>query len=105
MSFANSLDVSSTVVIEWAITIKFYAALHYVQAYFVSRTGRAPVSHEHRSTAILRDPMISGAYDDYRELKDISREARYDCSNLQAVHLKFADECFISVKSIVGLHL
>lgn len=103
--FANALDISSTVGIEWAITIKFYAALHYVQAYFVSRTGTAPVHHEHRSTAIQRDPMINGAYDDYRALKDIARAARYDFSNLQRGHLKFAEDCLIAVKSVVGLHL
>lgn len=49
--------------------------------------------------------MISGAYDDYRELEDISREARYDFSNLRQDHLKFADDCLVAVKSVVGLHL
>ena len=49
--------------------------------------------------------MIAGAYDDYRELKDVSRAARYDCENIQFGHLKFAEECLVSVKSIIRLHL
>ena len=54
---------------------------------------------------IQRDPLISGAYDDYRELEDISREARYDFSDLRPSHLKLADDCLAAVKSVVGLHL
>jgi hypothetical protein len=49
--------------------------------------------------------MISGAYDDYRELEDLSRDAGYNFSNLQAGHLKFADECVVAIKAVVGLHL
>lgn len=85
--------------------MKFYAALHYVQAYFASRTGKAPITHDRRASAIQRDPVIAGAYDDYRELEDLSRDARYNFSNLQAGHIKFADECLTTVKSVVGLHL
>jgi hypothetical protein len=103
--FARTIDTSSVAGLEWAITVKFYAGLHFIQAYFASRTGRVPITHDNRSTSIHKDAMISGAYDDYRELKDMSRAARYDCETLQSGHLKFADECLASVKSIVGLHL
>jgi hypothetical protein len=103
--FAKAIDPSCTAGIDWIITVKFYAALHLVQAYFVSKTGKAPTMHAHRVAAIHRDISISGAYDDYRELQDISRAARYDCSALQVGHLKFADECFAAIKSVVGIHL
>jgi hypothetical protein len=66
---------------------------------------RAPITHDRRASAIQRDPAIAGAYDDYRELEDISREARYGFSNLQPGHLKFADDCLTVVKSVVNLHL
>ena len=103
--FVKSIDVSQRVGLEWAVTVKFYAALHYVQAYFASRSGRTPATHNSRATAIQRDPLISGAYDDYRELEDISREARYDYSDLRPNHMKFADDCLAAVKSVVRLHL
>jgi uncharacterized membrane protein len=104
-AFADSLDTSTTIAVEWVITVKFYAALHYVQAYFASKSSTTPVTHTLRASAIRRDPLISGAYDDYRELSDISREARYGFSNLQAGHITFAENCLASIKSIVGLHL
>jgi len=104
--FVNLIDTSTTVGIEWAITVKFYAALHYVQAYFASKGGaNVPGTHSRRASAIEKDPFIAGAYDDYRELQDISREARYDFSNLQPGHVKYADDCLATVKAVVGLHL
>jgi hypothetical protein len=75
-----------------------------VEAYFASR-GKHFRHHRHRAAEVELDPHISGAYDDYRELSDISRDARYEFDNLTTGHLKFADELLISVKSVVGLHL
>jgi hypothetical protein len=104
--FADALDISQQIALEWAITAKFYSALHFVQAYLVSRsTTNTPVSHGARATAIQRDAMISGAYEDYRELQDLSREARYDYSSFNPGDLKFAQERLESIKSIVRLHL
>src|SRR5260370_34884574 len=105
MSFAESIAAASSAGIEWAIAVKFYAALHLVQAYFVSRTGNAPTGHANRATAIHRDMSISGAYDDHRELQDISRAARYDCSALQPGHLMLADEGLCAFKLAVVLLL
>jgi hypothetical protein len=104
-NFVASLDTSSTVGVEWAITIKFYAALHFVQAYFASRGGHTPSTHGSRASAIERDIHISGAYEDYRELEDLSRTARYDYSNLHIGHITSADECLTAVKAVVGIHL
>jgi hypothetical protein len=103
--FVKKIDTSNVVGIEWSITVKFYAALHYVQAYFTSKSSMTPTAHTLRASGIERDPLISGAYDDYRELSDLSREARYDFSNLQESHLESADDCLKAVKSIVRLHL
>jgi hypothetical protein len=85
--------------------MRFYAALHYVQAYFASGTGKAPTTHYRRANSIQRDMSIAGAYDDYRYLEDLSRDVRYNYSNLQPGHIKFAEDCLITVKSVVGLHL
>jgi hypothetical protein len=63
------------------------------------------MTHSSRATSIQRDPLISGAYDDYRELEDLSREARYDFSNFQPGHLRYTESCLQSVKAVVRLHL
>lgn len=56
---------------DWRATALFYAALHYVQAYFLSRTPPQHYStHFDRDTAIENDPHIGGIWSDYRSLKD-----------------------------------
>jgi hypothetical protein len=103
--FGESIDVSSPAGIEWAVTITFYVALHYVQAYFASRSDIRPTTHALRARAIQRDPLISGAYDEYRVLEDLSREARYDFSVFTPADLAMASECLASVQSVIRLHL
>jgi hypothetical protein len=103
--FAASLDPSTVVRIEWRITALFYAALHYVQAYFGSRSSIAPMTHQRRAGAIERDPLISGAYDDYRELEDLSREARYGFSKFEHADMNVANAWLTAIRSVVSLHL
>jgi hypothetical protein len=64
---------------DWRSTCLFYAALHYVQAYFVSRhPPQHFTKHSNRDTAIESDNHIGGIWSDYRSLKDWSQKARYD---------------------------
>ena len=65
---------------DWRATVSFYAALHYVQAYFLSLTPpQNPKRHTERDTAIQADRHINTAiWDDYRSLKDWSYRTRYD---------------------------
>jgi hypothetical protein len=74
--FVNSLDVSTTPYLDWAITALFYAALHYVEAYFATMKRHSP-DHRTRDSAIRRDSRIGGLYNDYSELKNFSINARY----------------------------
>jgi hypothetical protein len=62
---------------DWAITITFYAALQYVEA-FLARKAIHSRNHELRDDNIQRDPVLRRIYDDYRQLKDDSHDARYD---------------------------
>jgi hypothetical protein len=91
---------STTVGIEWAITATFYAALHYVQAYFAI-SGQSFSSHGSRNTAIGKDPIISVIYDDYLNLYNISRDARYEVFNLQLGHLTYAQNALAEVKKVI----
>lgn len=75
-AFAHSLDRTTTVRAEWAITILFYVAVHYTQAYF-AKSGRVYTQHIKRDSAIHRDPNLSRIYVDYRELETYSVDARY----------------------------
>ena len=74
--FVSSLDLSTTPYLDWAITALFYAALHYVEAYFATMKRHSP-DHRTRDSAVQRDSRIRGIYDDFNELKNHSINARY----------------------------
>jgi hypothetical protein len=74
--FADSLDLSQRSHLEWAITALFYAAVHYIEAYFAKFGFHCP-DHTERAREISRDPRIRQAFKDYRELQTLSTAARY----------------------------
>ena len=101
--FSSTLP-STTSGVEWAITAQFYAALHYVAAFF-ALTSQYHASHGTRLRAIEKHPILCNIYDDYQELYNISRDARYECMNLLPGHLVFAKERLEAIKKIVCSHL
>jgi hypothetical protein len=76
-SLATSLNPLTPSAPNWAITMTFYAALHYVEAYFFTQ-GADYRLHPHRDSAIQRDPKIRGIWRPYERLKDASEHARYE---------------------------
>jgi len=88
---ALSLDTSSGISVDWAITMLFYAALHRVDAY-LARKNMHPTSHKHRDDEIERNGSICDIYEDYRWLEDKSKGARYDIANFDKSRLEQAKE-------------
>ena len=74
----------------WACVVRFYAALHLVNAYLIDRSNLRfdPESTEHkeRKQAMARCPELRDAPEKYRQLKDLSEEVRYK------VNLAFSDK-------------
>ena len=63
---------------DWIATVTFYAALHCVQAYLLSkRPPENPQSHLARDLAIDNDPFLNSVRNHYRDLQDVSEAARY----------------------------
>lgn len=61
---------------DWAVTVLFYAALHYVDAILaVSRID--PHKHEERQDSIQKNDTLRRVYGEYRMLEALSRNARY----------------------------
>ena len=64
---------------DWGVTVRFYAALQYVDAYLATKTPPVhPPNHTSRDNEIVQDAVLSPLWDDYRELKNESRTARYE---------------------------
>jgi hypothetical protein len=95
------LDHAKDGAIGWSITMLFYSALHYVEAYFTAVRGFGCKHHFSRATEIQNDPRISSLFPDYRLLENLSREARYDITTFNAGDLRCAQRCFDTIKSAI----
>lgn len=62
---------------DWASTVLFYSALHYVDAYLARNLGVHPNGHADRDKYINTVVALKAARNDYRELKDYCHNARY----------------------------
>ena len=70
---------------DWIVTTFFYVAVQYVEAYFAA--NQPPIhspDHGERDTEIRKSPFLRLLWRDYRELKNQSRNARYEA------HIPFA---------------
>jgi hypothetical protein len=75
-TFFQSLDETVSGNREWIVTAAFYAALHWVEAYFDNRHGWHLTSHRDRNDAVTR--YLSPVLNEYMRLYRASRRARYD---------------------------
>lgn len=75
-SLASKLDMTVPSAPNWAIIMVFYAAVHYVGAYFFT-VGQSYQLHIHRDSAIRNDTQIRTIWRFYERLKDSSENARY----------------------------
>jgi hypothetical protein len=67
---------------DWAATLLFYECLQYVDAFLATQLpsphGMHPGKHEERDNAVNKIKELRPIYNDYRSLKDGSRNARYN---------------------------
>lgn len=99
-AFALTLDTKTPCAIEWGVTVRFYAALHYVQAYFAQQNITF-TQHTNRATAIARDSRIQAAHGDYRSMQDYSESARYEVHGIMPGHIKFIQTCLDNIKTVI----
>lgn len=94
---AHCLDTQLGYCVDWAITMLFYSALHYVDAYLAGK-GTHPSDHRSRDNEVAHIGTLSGIYRDYRRLKDLSREARYQIPDFSLQNLERAQRRLESVR-------
>lgn len=73
--FLATLDLDTTPYLDWAVTIAFYAALRYMDAFFHPQEVN---SHSERLRLVRTNPRTRPIYDSYAELYRQSRDARYE---------------------------
>ena len=62
---------------DWAATVLFYAALHYVDSFLARTLNYHPSNHADRDKQIHTIHPLRKIRVEYRELKDSSHNARY----------------------------
>jgi len=75
-TFFQSLDRTVSVNREWIVTAAFYAALHWIEAYFDNRHRQHFTSHRDRNDAVIRFGLPIAS--EYLDLYWASRQARYE---------------------------
>lgn len=79
--FLTTFDLPITPYLDWAATVIFYAALHYIRALAARHHFRSISTYGEMDKLFDRLALFrrnAWVYEDYRQLKDDSRAARYD---------------------------
>ncbi len=87
---------------DWAITMLFYSALHYVDAFLAGKRMH-PLNHDDRDEEIERNGSLTDIYRHYRRLKDFSRSARYEIANYAKADVHLARTKLEAIKNHLGL--
>ncbi|KPJ65246.1 MAG: hypothetical protein AMJ45_05405 [Syntrophobacter sp. DG_60] len=103
--FFNHLDLDTTLFLDWIVTGIFYSALHYIRAIasmygFENIASYGELDKLFDRLSILKRNL--DIYQDYRQLKDDSRDARYEMIKFVKVEVQdLRDQEFSRIKSFV----
>lgn len=89
---------------DWAATIYFYSALHYVHAVLAIYVQH-PESHEATAPLVRKNPVLKKVWAEYRSLQTASRNARYYATEITPDHLQDIRNDFNTLKSYIRREL
>jgi uncharacterized protein (UPF0332 family) len=89
---------------DWAVTIYFYSALHYVHA-VLAVYGQHPESHEATAPLVRRNPVLKKVWAEYRSLQTAARNARYYAAVITNDHLQDVCNDYNTLKSYLRQQL
>lgn len=85
--------IGKTAYLDWAVTIIFYAALHYADA-ILAVSAVHPETHRERNNAIGTNATLLKIRAEYRILETLSRNARYRSMKIEPADLQEAQNNF-----------
>lgn len=101
--FFNSFDLDITSFLDWVITGIFYSALHYIRAIASMHKFENIASYGELDKLFNRLFVLkhnAAIYYDYRQLKDDSRDARYEMVEFTKAEVQnLRDQEFARIKS------
>ncbi len=85
---------------DWAVTLFFYSALHYVHA-MLAVAGFHPESHEATGPHVRKHPGLKKIWAEYRSLHIASRNARYYVTKITPEHLTDVRNDFNTLRTYI----
>jgi hypothetical protein len=101
-AFAESITNSDVAQREWGLIIRFYAAIHYVEAY-LSSVGCGTVSHRERRRVIASRSELAPLADDFQDLYNLAWNARYLCLPCPTAEVIKAHQLLLSIRAHIRL--
>lgn len=99
---AEKLAVTNEEDRNWIVTVRFYSFLHYVEER-LQANGYDSNTHGDRMDNIRKCPSIDNyAYNLYKTLYDLSRDARYECLRMGESEVKESKKRLKKGKEILG---
>lgn len=80
-------DTANQPALNWAVTVAFYAALQYVEA-FLADQGLHSANHPDRDQKMISAPIPQDVYAAYKMLKKFSEDARYYLADFPLQHVE-----------------
>lgn len=101
--FAESLETSGRAQRERGLIVRFYSAVHYIEAY-LSVVSRESTGHADRRRLIKERPELAAIQDHFQDLYNLAWTARYLCLACPLRDVLRAHDILISVqRHIEGL--
>ncbi len=85
---------------DWAVTVFFYAALHYAHA-VLAIYGQHPQSHDATGPLVRKNPVLKEVWAEYKSLHTASRNARYYAMEITPQHLADVRANFDTLRAFV----
>ena len=63
--------------VDWAVTVLFYGAIHFIEAWLLERVPTGSGSHQAMANRLTRLGVPSDVYDAHEYLRELSETARY----------------------------
>jgi hypothetical protein len=99
--FADAIIPVGPIIIGWALTVLFYSALHYIEAYN-AKFNKHFTSHHDRNDDLRNHPVLDPIYDDYMDLKNYSSNARYGTQRYGKTELQEAKDSLIVIREFIS---
>jgi hypothetical protein len=104
-AFAKGLELTTQANVEWATAAFFYGGLHYVDALLEKKSLPLHMhdTHGKRNTMLQMESDLKPIYNEYMDLYNFRRNARYYCKAITAKQvMDDVVPAFETVKSHIG---